>query len=62
MPGINTEFLETVISSSHVGNCVLLTDLTDKLIFQLIFNLHTYKHECTLMQDMLLRLQESDRV
>jgi len=43
-----------------VGNCVLLTDLIAHLIFQLLFNLYTYKHECTLLQDMLLGLKGSE--
>ena len=58
--GAGYKHAETVInvSSSYEGKCVLLDDLTTLLILQLLFNLHTHKHECTITKDMLLGFQE----
>jgi hypothetical protein len=56
------QFLETVISLSHMGNCVLLIDLTVQIIFQLRFNLRTHNHGITSMQAMFLGLRESEKV
>jgi hypothetical protein len=57
-----TKFLETAISLLHVRNCVLLIDITAQITFQLLFNLRTYKYGSSLMQDMFLGLQESEKV